>query len=48
MGFSGAPNEIIFDGRDDNGQLLYNGTYVCVIKKTYPGKEDKEKCESLL
>lgn len=41
-------NEITYDGRDDDGQMLYNGTYVCIIKKKYDNREQKEKCRILI
>ncbi|MBN1824413.1 MAG: hypothetical protein JW803_08850 [Endomicrobiales bacterium] len=41
-------NEVNYDGRDDNGQIMYNGTYVAVIKKKYATKEEKEKCRILV
>ncbi|MHB9154538.1 MAG: fibronectin type III domain-containing protein [Endomicrobiales bacterium] len=41
-------NEIVYDGKDDNGRLLYNGTYVCVIKKRFSGKENRDRCRILI
>jgi len=41
-------NEIEYDGTDDFGSVLYNGSYVCVIKKLYGSKEDKDTCRLLI
>ena len=41
-------NSIEYAGRDDRGDILYNGTYVCVIKKKYLGTTKKEKCRLLV
>ena len=41
-------NEIEYNGTDDSGSVLYNGSYVCVIKKLYGSKEDKDTCRLLI
>lgn len=41
-------NEITYDGKDDHGRTLYNGTYVCFIKKKYAGREEKESCRLMV
>jgi len=41
-------NEIVYDGRDDNGRVLYNGTYLCILKKKYSGQTKTEKCRLLI
>ena len=41
-------NSIEYSGRDDMGDILYNGTYVCVVKKKYLGTTKKEKCRLLV
>jgi len=30
-------NELEFDGRDNNGRLLYNGSYIAVIERVEGG-----------
>ena len=39
-------NEIEYDGKDDYGNILYNGTYLCVLKKN--GSSNSEKCRLLI
>ncbi len=39
-------NEIEYDGKDDYGNILYNGTYLCVLKKN--GSSNTEKCRLLI
>ncbi len=42
-------NEIVYDGKDDYGNILYNGTYLCVIKKKYSdGGSKTERCRLLI
>lgn len=41
-------NYVTYDGRDDRGNILYNGTYLCIIKKKYAGREETEKCRLLI
>ncbi|MBO7612067.1 MAG: hypothetical protein J6T23_07655 [Elusimicrobia bacterium] len=42
-------NEIVYDGKDDNGNTLYNGTYLCVVKKKYSdGGNKTERCRLLI
>ncbi|MCL2799103.1 MAG: hypothetical protein FWD54_02315 [Endomicrobia bacterium] len=44
QGFS----EITYNGRDNSGKMLYNGTYLAVITKKYNGKTSAEKCRILV
>ena len=40
---------IEYAGRDDRGSVLYNGTYLCVVKKKYhSGRTQKERCRLLV
>jgi flagellar hook assembly protein FlgD len=41
-------NEITYDGKDDSGSILFNGTYICLIKKKYSTKEVKDTCRLLV
>ena len=42
-------NEIVYDGKDDYGNILYNGTYLCVVKKKYSdGGTKTERCRLLI
>ena len=41
-------NYVTYDGRDDKGNILYNGTYLCIIKKKYAGRTETEKCRLLI
>lgn len=41
-------HEVIFDGRDGSGNVLYNGSYVCVIIKKYADGEKRERCRLLV
>lgn len=42
-------NEYIYNGKDDYGNILYNGTYLCVIKKKYSsGGSKTERCRLLV
>ena len=41
-------NYVTYDGKDDKGNILYNGTYLCIIKKKYTGREETEKCRLLI
>ncbi len=42
-------NEIVYDGKDDYGNILYNGTYLCVINKKYSNGGNKtERCRLLI
>lgn len=45
---SQGTNEIEYDGKDDYGNTLYNGTYLCVLKKKYDGNSKIEKCRLLI
>ena len=42
-------NEIVYSGKDDYGNILYNGTYLCVLKKKYSdGGSKVERCRLLI
>ncbi len=42
-------NEYSYNGKDDYGNVLYNGTYLCVIKKKYSsGRTSTERCRLLI
>ncbi|MBR3654458.1 MAG: hypothetical protein IKN62_03360 [Elusimicrobia bacterium] len=42
-------NEFVYNGKDDNGNVLYNGTYLCVVKKKYSnGGSKTERCRLLI
>ena len=42
-------NEIVYNGKDDYGNILYNGTYLCVVKKKYSsGRSKTERCRLLI
>ncbi|MCB4790708.1 MAG: hypothetical protein LHV68_02360 [Elusimicrobia bacterium] len=41
-------NEILYNGKDDSGNLLYNGTYVCIIDKKYPNRKERNNCRMLV
>lgn len=41
-------NEISYDGKDDNGNTLFNGTYLCRIVKRGGGRQSKDSCRLLV
>jgi len=42
-------NEYVYNGKDDYGNILYNGTYLCVVKKKYlNGGSKTERCRLLI
>jgi hypothetical protein len=41
-------NEVSYNGKDDRGNTLYNGTYVCLIKKQYENREGRDQCRLLV
>ena len=45
---SKGSNEILYDGKDDYGNTLYNGTYLCIIKKKFSGQTRTERCRLLI
>ncbi|MDD5102665.1 MAG: hypothetical protein PHH62_06755, partial [Endomicrobiaceae bacterium] len=45
---SKGSNEILYDGKDDYGNILYNGTYLCIIKKKFSGQTKTERCRLLI
>jgi hypothetical protein len=40
--------EIDYDGKDNSGRLLYNGSYIAVLTKKYGGSSKTEKCRILI
>jgi hypothetical protein len=49
-GLAAGNNQIVYDGRDGSGNLLYNGTYICVIRKNYDdgAASTMDKCRLLV
>ncbi|OGS10396.1 MAG: hypothetical protein A2339_04025 [Elusimicrobia bacterium RIFOXYB12_FULL_50_12] len=46
---SAGANEAPYDGKDDFQKVLFNGSYVCVIKKNYnDGTGETDKCRLLI
>jgi hypothetical protein len=41
-------NEISYDGKDGQGRLLYNGTYICTVRKKYANGSENDKCRILV
>jgi hypothetical protein len=42
-------NEEIYDGTDGSGRMMYNGTYVCLVRKTYnSGRKQRDFCRILI
>jgi hypothetical protein len=39
---------IKYDGRDNFGRILYNGTYLAILTKKYSNKTETEKCRILI
>jgi hypothetical protein len=37
-----------YDGRDESGNMMYNGTYPCIIKKKYSNGEQTDHCRLLI
>jgi hypothetical protein len=47
--FSGNNSQVIrYDGKDNSGRMLYNGTYLAVLEKKYANKTEIEKCKILV
>jgi hypothetical protein len=47
--FSGNSSQVIrYDGRDNSGRMLYNGTYLAILEKKYANKTEIEKCRILV
>jgi hypothetical protein len=47
--FSGNNSQVIrYNGRDNSGKMLYNGTYLAVLEKKYANKTEIEKCRILV
>ena len=44
----GISKEITYNGKDNSGRILYNGTYLAVLTKKYAGKTKTEKCRILI
>ncbi len=47
-GAGGTSREMTYDGRDNSGKALYNGTYLAVLTKKYAGTTKIEKCRILI
>jgi hypothetical protein len=47
-GLQKGANEISYDGRDDQGKLMYNGPYVCIINKKSQTGNSTDKCRLLI
>jgi hypothetical protein len=47
-GDAAQSKELTYDGRDNSGKMLYNGTYIAVLTKKYGGKTKVEKCRILV
>jgi hypothetical protein len=47
-GLSKGTNQISYDGRDESGNIMYNGTYPCIIKKKYQAGEQNDHCRLLI
>ncbi|MBN1824534.1 MAG: hypothetical protein JW803_09475 [Endomicrobiales bacterium] len=45
---SKGSNQISYDGKDGNSNNLYNGTYLCRVKKKYNGTESTDKLRLLV
>jgi len=41
-------NQAPYNGRDESGNMMYNGTYPCLIKKHYQNGEQIEHCRLLI
>jgi hypothetical protein len=49
MFFLGGNSQVIrYNGRDNSGRMLYNGTYLAVLEKKYANKTEIEKCKILV
>ncbi|MDR1244551.1 MAG: hypothetical protein LBJ98_01050 [Endomicrobium sp.] len=47
--FLGNNSQVIkYDGKDNSGRLLYNGTYLAVLEKKYADKTEIERCRILV
>jgi hypothetical protein len=47
--FSGNNSQVIrYNGKDNSGRLLYNGTYLSVLEKKYADKTEVERCRILV
>ncbi|AKL97567.1 hypothetical protein [Endomicrobium proavitum] len=40
--------EVEYDGKDNSGKMLYNGTYLAILTKKYGGKTQTERCRILI
>ena len=47
-GLHKGTNQIAYNGRDDSGNMMYNGTYPCIIKKRYANGEQDDHCRLLI
>ena len=41
-------NEITYNGKDAADRILYNGTYVCIIRKNYASSSERDTCRLLV
>jgi flagellar hook assembly protein FlgD len=48
FGLNRGNNEIMYDGRDNNGKVLYNGTYICRLIRKYNGHTNRSDCRILI
>lgn len=47
-GNTATSKDITYDGKDNSGRMLYNGSYLAVLTKKYGGKTKVEKCRILI
>lgn len=47
-GDQASSKDITYDGKDNSGRMLYNGTYIAILTKKYGGKTKVEKCRILI
>jgi len=48
QGGTDISKSIFYDGRDNSGKMLYNGTYIAILTKKYGGQTKVEKCRILI
>jgi len=48
QGGADVSKSIFYDGRDNSGKMLYNGTYIAILTKKYGGQTKVEKCRILV
>jgi len=47
-GLRKGTNQVSYNGRDDSGNMMYNGAYPCIIKKKYQNGEQDDHCRLLI